>query len=360
MDEPSPAPATEPAQTPAAPVPPPAPVNIVAADGQSIARAVELLRTGEVVAFPTETVYGLGADASNADAVAKIYALKGRPAAHPVIVHLADAVQLEEWAREASDAAHRLARACWPGPLTLVLKRAPGVPDAVTGGQDTVGLRVPSHPVARELLAAFGGEADGRRFSGVAAPSANKFGRVSPTLPEHVFADFGLAVPLILDGGATQVGIESTIVDLSGERPRLLRPGGIAAAAIEEILGEPLAAADEAAPRAPGTLAAHYAPKAHVRLVKRVEMLELLASHKGRRLGALALEVRVPRLNPALQRVVPAIASEYAHALYASMRALDAQNVDLILVETPPQSAGWAAINDRLARAARGATEAAT
>jgi L-threonylcarbamoyladenylate synthase len=230
----------------------------------------------------------------------------------------------------------------------------------VTGGQDTVGLRVPSHPVARELLAAFGGEADGRRFSGVAAPSANKFGRVSPTLPEHVFADFGLAVPLILDGGATQVGIESTIVDLSGERPRLLRPGGIAAAAIEEILGEPLAAADEAAPRAPGTLAAHYAPKAHVRLVKRVEMLELLASHKGRRLGALALEVRVPRLNPALQRVVPAIASEYAHALYASMRALDAQNVDLILVETPPQSAGWAAINDRLARAARGATEAAT
>jgi L-threonylcarbamoyladenylate synthase len=223
------------------------------------------------------------------------------------------------------------------------------VPDAVTGGQDTVGLRVPSHPVAQALLAAFGG--------GVAAPSANKFGRVSPTLAEHVFADFALAVPLILDGGATNVGIESTIVDLSGGGPRLLRPGGVAAAAIEEALGEPLAAADAAAPRAPGTLPSHYAPKAHVKLVKRVQMLETLSSHKGRRLGVLALEVKVPRLNAALQRVVPAIATQYAHDLYAAMRALDAQNVDVILVETPPASPAWAAIHDRLARAARGTIE---
>jgi L-threonylcarbamoyladenylate synthase len=335
---------------PTLPEPPSAPVNIVPADEAGIARAVELLLQGELVAFPTETVYGLGADAANADAVAKIFALKGRPAAHPVIVHLADAAQLDAWAREVPEAARKLARTFWPGPLTLVVKRAPAVPDAVTGGQDTVGLRVPAHPVARGLLSAFGG--------GVAAPSANKFGRVSPTLPEHVFADFGLAVPLILDGGATQVGIESTIVDLTGERPRLLRPGGVAAAAIEEILGQPLAGPDESAPRASGTLPAHYAPKAHVKLVKRVEMLETLSSHKGRRLGVLALETKVPRLNASLQCVVPAIAADYAHALYASMRALDAQSVDVILVETPPQSAAWAAINDRLARAARGASDA--
>jgi L-threonylcarbamoyladenylate synthase len=351
MEQQTPAPeaAPTPGDVAQAPLPPPAPVNVVAADEAGLARAVEVLRGGEVVAFPTETVYGLGADAMNPDAVARIYALKGRPAAHPVIVHLADAARLDEWAVDIPAAARALAAAFWPGPLTLVLKRAPHVPDAVTGGQPTVGLRVPSHPVARDLLAAFGG--------GVAAPSANKFGRVSPTLAEHVFADFAAAVPLILDGGATSVGIESTIVDLSGERPRLLRPGGVPAAAIEEKLGEALAAPDEAAPRAPGTLPAHYAPKAHVRLVKRVEMLDALASHKGRRLGVLALEVKVPRLNPLLQRVVPAIAAHYAHELYASLRALDAQHVDLILVETPPASAAWAAVHDRLARAARGATE---
>jgi L-threonylcarbamoyladenylate synthase len=349
MEQTSPAPAPPQPEVAPAPPPPPPPANVVAADEASIARAVELLRAGEVVAFPTETVYGLGADAANAEAVAKIYALKGRPTNHPVIVHLGAAEGLDEWAVDVAEGARKLAHAFWPGPLTLVLKRAPHVPDAVTGGQDTVGLRVPSHPVAQALLVAFGG--------GVAAPSANKFGRVSPTLAEHVFADFALAVPLILDGGATTVGIESTIIDLSGERPRLLRPGGVSAAAIEAVLGEPLAAADESAPRASGTLPAHYAPKAHVRLVKRVEMLEALASHKGRRLGVLALEVKVPRLNPALQRVVPAIAAQYAHALYAAMRALDAQNVDLILVETPPGSPAWAAVHDRLARAARGATE---
>jgi L-threonylcarbamoyladenylate synthase len=348
MEQGTPAPEAAPIQAPGS-LPPPGPVNVVPADEASLARAIELLRAGEVVAFPTETVYGLGADATHADAVAKIYALKGRPAAHPVIVHLADAARLDEWAVDAPAGARKLAAAFWPGPLTLVLKRAAHVPDAVTGGQDTVGLRVPSHPVAQALLAAFGG--------GVAAPSANKFGRVSPTLAEHVFADFALAVPLILDGGATNVGIESTIVDLSGERPRLLRPGGVPAAAIEAALGEVLASADEAAPRAPGALAAHYAPKAHVRLVKRVEMLDALASHKGRRLGVLALEVKVPRLNPLLQRVVPAIASQYAHELYAALRALDGQHVDLILVETPPASPAWAAVHDRLARAARGATE---
>jgi L-threonylcarbamoyladenylate synthase len=336
----------------AAPPALPEPTNVQPADEAAIARAVELLRAGELVAFPTETVYGLGADAGNAEAVAKIFALKGRPESHPVIVHLADAGELEAWAREIPAGARRLAGAFWPGPLTLVLKRAAGVGDAVTGGQDTVGLRVPSHPAAGALLAAYG--------AGVAAPSANKFGRVSPTTALHVFADFGLAVPLVLDGGACPVGIESTIVDLSGERPRLLRPGGVALAAVEEALGEAVAAPDAQAPRAPGTHASHYAPRAQVRLVRRVEMLDVLASHKGRRIGALALEVSVPRLNAALQRVVPVVPGPYAHDLYAHLRALDAQNVDVILVEAPPRTPGWGAINDRLARAARHAAEGET
>jgi len=313
--------------------PPPQPTNVVDADEAAIARAVELLRAGEVVAFPTETVYGLGES-------------------HPVIVHLADQAALEPWAREIPAGASRLAHAFWPGPLTLILKRAPGVLDAVTGGQDTVGLRIPSHPVARELLAAFGG--------GIAAPSANRFGRVSPTTALHVFSDFVHAVPLILDGGACAVGIESTIVDFSGGEPRLLRPGGVPAPAIEEVLGTPLAAPDAAAPRAPGSHDVHYAPRAQVKLVRRVEMLETLASHKGRRLGVLALEVSVPRLNQALQRVVPVVAAQYAHELYGSLRALDAQNVDVILVEAPPKTPAWQAINDRLGRAARRAAEGET
>jgi len=337
----------------AAPLPAPIePTNVLPADEAGIARAVDLLRAGDVVVFPTETVYGLGADAANPVAVAKIFALKGRPESHPVIVHLADAAQLEAWAREIPDRALKLARTFWPGPLTLILKRAPGVLDAVTGGQDTVGLRVPSHPVARSLLDAFGG--------GIAGPSANRFGRVSPTTAMHVFADFALELPLILDGGACAVGIESTIVDLSGEHPRLLRPGGVPATAIEDTLGEPLGKPDAQAPRAPGSHAAHYAPRAQVRLAKRLEILDALASHKGRRLGVLALEVTVPRLNASLQRVVPVVAAQYAHDLYAHLRALDAQNVDIILVEAPPQSAAWTAINDRLARAARHAAEGET
>ncbi len=328
------------------------PTNVQPADDAAIARAVALLRAGELVAFPTETVYGLGADAGHPEAVAKIFALKGRPETHPVIVHLAEAAELDAWAREIPAGARRLAAAVWPGPLTLVLKRAAGVLDAVTGGQDSVGLRVPSHPVARALLAAHG--------AAIAAPSANRFGRVSPTTALHVFADFGLAVPLVLDGGACPVGIESTIVDLSGERPRLLRPGGVPLAGIEEALGEAVGMPDAQAPRAPGSHAAHYAPRAQVKLVRRVEMLEALASHKGRRIGVLALEVSVPRLGAHLQRVVPVVPGAYAHDLYAHLRALDAQNVGVILVEAPPKTAGWSAINDRLARAARHAAEGET
>lgn len=349
--EPAPAPAA--AAAPAAP-PPPEPPHIVAASDEAIARAAALLRDGEVVAFPTETVYGLGADAANADAVAKIFKLKGRPADHPVIVHMASADALDRFAREVPESARRLARAFWPGPLTLVLKRAPDVPDVVTGGQDTVGLRVPSHPVAHALLAAFCGSGEEQRLAGVAAPSANKFGRVSPTTAEHVGADFGASVALILDGGAATVGIESTIVDLSSDTPRLLRPGAVPTAAIEQTLGGTLALPDTQAPRAPGLHASHYAPRAQVKLMTRREMLETVGSHKGRRVAALALEVPVPRLPPALQRVVPVVAGKYAHELYAALRALDASGADVILVEQPPQTASWAAVNDRLRRAAGG------
>ena len=325
--------------------PPAPPVStIVEATEENIARAAELLRAGEVVALPTETVYGLGADASNAEAVRKVFKLKGRPADHPVIVHLRDATQLEDYAREIPHSARRLAERFWPGPLTLILKRQPSVPDVITGGQDTVGLRVPSHPITQALLAAFGGA--------LAAPSANKFGRISPTRAAHVAQDFGAHAPMILDGDATTIGIESTIVDLSGERPALLRPGSISAAAIEEVLGEPLAQMNADSPRASGTLEKHYAPRAALKIVKRVEMIDLLVGNRGRRVAVLAIEVNVPRLSPTLVRVLPAVANQYAQALYASLRELDATGADLILVEQPPQTPAWMAVNDRLARAA--------
>jgi L-threonylcarbamoyladenylate synthase len=314
-----------------------------------IAEAVKVLRAGGLAAFPTETVYGLGADASNADAVAKIFRVKGRPPEHPVIVHFASAQQAFEWAREVPDAAQRLAQAFWPGPLTLILKRAPGVLDAVTGGQDTVGLRVPSHPVAQELLRTFGG--------GVAAPSANKFGRISPTQAQHVREDLGSEVEIVLEGGAAEVGIESTIVDLSRDRPVLLRPGHITADDLARVLGEAPAAPDAEAPRASGTLDAHYAPHAALKLAKRTEIIDALVTNRGRRIAVLALEVTLPRLSPQLLRVVPAVPSQYAHTLYSNLRELDAAHPDLILVEAPPESESWAAVRDRLGRAEKGASK---
>ncbi|MBI1844800.1 MAG: threonylcarbamoyl-AMP synthase, partial [Actinobacteria bacterium] len=226
----------------------------------AIAGAVGVLRAGGLVAFPTETVYGLGADASNDEAVRRIFAVKGRPTDHPLIVHLGDADQLDAWAREIPSDARLLAAACWPGPLTLVLWRSSAVSDVVTGGRDSVGLRVPSHPVALELLRAFGG--------GVAAPSANRFGRVSPTTAAHVVADLGDDVDLVLDGGPCAVGVESTIVDLTGEAPMLLRQGGVSIETIEGVIGRAVIATAEGPARAPGMLAAHYAPTARVELVE--------------------------------------------------------------------------------------------
>ena len=321
------------------------------ASGLDIQRAVSVLRAGGLVAFPTETVYGLGADASNAAAVRRIFEVKGRPAAHPVIVHLADAVQLADWAREIPDAVRRLARKFWPGPLTVILKRASGVSDVVTGGQDTVALRVPSHPVAQQLLARFG--------SGIAAPSANRHGRVSATTAEHVRREFGVAVDCVLDGGEAGIGIESAIVDLSGAAPLLLRPGWITAAEIEAALGTALAAAPADAPRAPGTLAAHYAPRTPLALAEGNLALELAASlaRQGKRVAVLARATARP-LQPGIEwHIAPPDAAGYAHALYSCLRRLDEAGCDAIVVEKPPQAPEWAAINDRLARAAAGSSD---
>jgi L-threonylcarbamoyladenylate synthase len=311
---------------------------------EDIARAVEILRAGGLVAFPTETVYGLGADASSAEAVAKVFAAKGRPQTHPLIVHIAAAAQLPLWAAEIPEAATKLAQAFWPGPLTIVLKKKPEVIAAVTGGQDTIALRVPSHPVAHALLEAFGG--------GIAAPSANKFGRISPTTAEHVRADLGAEVELVLEGGASDVGIESTIVDLSRGHAVLLRPGRVKAEDILRVLGDLPEAPDASAPRAPGSHEAHYAPRAALKIVPaRRDFTDELASHRGRRVAVLALEISVPRVQQALQRVLPASATLYAQGLYAKLRELDAEIADLILVEAPPKGSAWEGVWDRLKRA---------
>lgn len=313
-----------------------------------ITRAVAQLKAGELVAFPTETVYGLGADASNADAVRKVFAAKGRPADHPLIVHIADTVQLANWAREIPQAVHTLAQKFWPGPLTLVLKRHPNVPDAVTGGQDTVAIRVPSHPVAQALLQAFNG--------GIAAPSANRFGRVSSTTAAHVREEFGDTVACVLDGGATDVGIESTIVDCSGAAPTLLRPGMITPQQIEAVLGKPLAAPQAKTPRVSGMLDKHYAPQTPLMQMEGDLVVELAHSlvRQGKHVAVLARTKLQPLLDNLTWVAAPVNAAGYAHDLYANLRALDHAGCDAILVEQPPDEAEWLAIRDRLNRAAAG------
>lgn len=314
-----------------------------------IAHAVALLKAGELVAFPTETVYGLGADAANAEAVRKIFAAKGRPSNHPLIVHVADAVQLANWAREIPPAAHTLAKKFWPGPLTLVLKRNPRVSDEVTGGQDTVAIRVPSHPVAQQLLRAFGG--------GIAAPSANRFGRVSATTAAHVREEFGDSVACVLDGGAADVGIESTIVDCSRATPTLLRPGWITPQQLEAVLGTPLAAPDANAPRVSGTLDKHYAPQTPLMLMEGDLIIELAHSltRQGKRVAVLARTTLRPVIEGLVWIAAPVDSAGYAHDLYASLRELDQSGCDAILVESPPEDPSWYAVSDRLKRAGAGA-----
>ncbi|THD11995.1 L-threonylcarbamoyladenylate synthase [Metallibacterium scheffleri] len=308
----------------------------------SVPRAVAALRRGEVIGLPTETVYGLAADAGNAQAVARVFALKQRPADHPLIVHLGSVAQLDAWARAVPEAARVLVARYWPGPLTLVLPRAARVLDAVTGGQDTVALRMPAHPLARAVLDAFGGA--------LAAPSANRFGRISPTRPEHVRAEFGAAVPCVLDGGACAVGIESTILDLSRATPRILRPGAITRAMLEAALGVTVAAgADAAAPRVSGSLPAHYAPRTPLRLLPRAELLAQVGAP-----GVLVLGHGFA-LPPQAGLRLPTTAAGYAQALYAALRELDARGARVILVEQVPDAPEWAGVRDRLARAAAGA-----
>lgn len=311
-----------------------------------ITAAVAALRRGEVIGLPTETVYGLAADAANAEAVEKIFALKGRPADHPLIVHIGESAALSQWTHGHSPFAEKLAVAFWPGPLTMILPRSSAVPDAVTGGQDTVGLRCPAHPLALQVLRAFGG--------GLAAPSANRFGRISPTTAAHVREEFGAGVPLVLDGGDCEVGIESTIIDLSSEQPRILRPGRITQAQIEAVIGPVAQEANASSPRASGTLAAHYAPSTPMLMLPRAA-LEAEAREQvafGKRVAVLAIGA-LPAEIPGL--ALPNDADAYAHGLYSAMRQLDSGGQQLLLVERPPEGAQWLAVHDRLRRAAAGA-----
>lgn len=318
---------------------------ILPAEPAVIERAAQMLHEGGVVALPTETVYGLGADAGSPEGVAQVYRIKGRPADHPLIVHVLDIAQAGFWALP-DPRAEALARAFWPGPLTLILRRAPGAPAAACGGESTIGLRAPSHPVARALLVALRGLGG----QGIAAPSANRFGRVSPTRAAHVQADLGDEVPLIIDGGECVVGLESTIVDLSRPQAALLRPGGIDAAAIAAVLGAPLRARDAQAPRASGTLAAHYAPRTPLELVAPAALAQRVAMLAARGV-AVAVWSREPQAG-ACWRGAPDEPAAYGHELYDALRQLDASGAARLLIETPPAGPAWEAVHDRLSRAA--------
>ena len=321
---------------------------------EDIEQAAAVLASGGLVAFPTETVYGLGADASDPEAVARIFVVKGRPADHPLIVHLADAAALDQWAASVPTAARLLADAFWPGPITLLVERGPAALDVVTGGRPTIGLRVPDHPVARALLRAFAARRPGRP-AGVAAPSANRFGRVSPTTAAHVAADLGDDVHVILDGGPSVVGVESTIVDCRGAAPVVLRLGGVSMERLTEVLGiAPRLAVDEPA-RAPGMLAAHYAPRAGVEVVQTPDeavtrVAALLAA--GERVAVLAPAV-ISALSPDALELEPAgPAADYARVLYDRLRQVDRLEADVVVVVPPPPGGLGDAVRDRLHRAA--------
>jgi L-threonylcarbamoyladenylate synthase len=312
---------------------------------EDVSRAVAALRAGGLVAFPTETVYGLGADATQAAAVRRLYAVKGRPAGHPVIVHLGAVEQLGDWAVEIPPVARALAAACWPGPLTLVLRRSPRVVDEVTGGLDTVGLRVPGHPLALELLQAFGG--------GLAAPSANRFGRVSATTAGDVRQELGSEVDVVLDGGPCAVGVESTIVDCTTDEPRVLRVGAVTGERLRDLLGTDLPVGG--ATRAPGTLASHYAPRARVEVLADDRLdaraRDLIAA--GARVGVLA--ARAPSTHDPASLVTlatPGDAEEYARILYTALRRADVLGLDVVLAVPPPARGIGLAVIDRLGRAA--------
>ncbi len=332
-----------------------------AADSARIVEAAHRLAQGRLVAFPTETVYGLGADAENPAAVALIYAAKRRPPNHPVIVHLAPDTDPGYWAAAIPPQARRLMAAFWPGPLTLILPRAAHIPDAVSGGQDSIGLRCPSHPVAQTLLHVFAALKP-HGCGGVAAPSANQFGQVSPTRAEHVRQEFphlDAQALMILEGGESRVGIESTILDLSrldrGVEPTLLRPGHVSRLQLAEVLGELPALPDAAAPRVSGALKAHYAPRTPLTLIDTADLAAL--SQRGaagqQRVAVVVLGTAPGPVPRGVEWIVlPDDPVAYAHRLYAMLRELDVAGFDRILLQRPPADPAWQGVNDRIRRAA--------
>ncbi|HEY6483165.1 MAG TPA: L-threonylcarbamoyladenylate synthase [Steroidobacteraceae bacterium] len=326
-------------------------MRIVRATQVEIQTAVQTLRDGELVAFPTETVYGLGANAQDPAAVRKIFAVKGRPASHPVIVHLDSPRFLHRWVREVPEAANKLAERFWPGPLTMVMPRALNVHDIVTGGQDTVAIRVPSHPMAQQLLTAFGG--------GIAAPSANRYGHLSPTRAEHVRDELGEAVKVVLDGGESQIGLESTIVALEGTQVRLLRPGAVTAGQIRSVVGELLIGADVGSARVPGSTPSHYAPITPMTIVAAGEIDAHAAelSQGGRRVAVLAQRLPLRAHKYVTWVNAGRRPEQYGHDLYANLRTLDKAGCQQILVQDVPEGERWEAIRDRLLRAASAMSE---
>jgi len=329
-------------------------VTVVRATQLELNTAVQALRDGELVAFPTETVYGLGAHAGHPGALQRVFELKGRPADHPLIVHLDSPRFLTRWAREIPVAAERLAERFWPGPLTLVLPRAAKVHPLVTGGQDTVAVRVPAHPMAQQLLTAFGG--------GIAAPSANRHGRLSPTRADHVRDEFGAAVQIILDGGECKLGLESTIVACLGGSVRLLRPGAISLSQLRRVVPEvrgadfrePGVRETAPLPRVPGSAYAHYAPVTPLSIVPADEIDELAASlsERGQRIAVLAQRPPLSTYRSVTWINAGQRVEAYAHDLYANLRTLDKAGCARILVQAVPADERWDAVRDRLMRAA--------
>jgi L-threonylcarbamoyladenylate synthase len=327
-------------------------VTVVRATQLELTTAVQALRDGELVAFPTETVYGLGAHAGHPGALRRLFELKGRPQSHPLIVHLDSPRFLTRWAREVPVAAERLAERYWPGPLTLVLPKAENVNPLVTGGQDTVAVRVPAHPMAQQLLTAFGG--------GIAAPSANRYGRISPTRADHVRDEFGNAVRVILDGGECKVGIESTIVACIDGSVRLLRPGAISLTQLRRVVPEVRSEAAAQGPRVPGSSEAHYAPLTALSIVPTDEIEELAAaqSEGGARIAVLAQRPPLGTYQSVTWINAGPRLEAYAHDLYAHLRTLDKAGCARILVQAVPSDERWDAVRDRLRRAAVGASDA--
>lgn len=321
-------------------------MTIFNANSQTINQAVNHLKNGQLVAFPTETVYGLGADASNPEAVNRIFAAKNRPTNHPLIVHLARFEQFENWAQDIPESAFKLAQHFFPAPLALILKKRADVQTLATGGQNTIALRVPNHPIALELLRAFNG--------GIAAPSANKFCRISPTQAQHVADELGENVDMILDGGACQIGVESTILDLSGEKPLLLRFGKITRSELENVLQLPVFIPDslhKTTVRTAGMMATHYAPMTKSLRFDADLLPNLLSQNAHKKIGILMCGSQIISAENQIVMSLPVDAEIYAQHLYTKLRELDSLKLDLILVEKPPQHEAWQAINDRLDKA---------